>query len=300
MEINVNRVVPQKDFYIKGMSYIGAPKSNTAMFISKKVERLLSALEPVENCLVFAETGVIVPDGLDQKHAFHFSEKPQLAYAKFATQFFEERTAEEAKLKYELTSEGYYKSETAVIGANAYIEPGCLIGHGVTIGNNARILKGTVIRYANIGDNFIANEYAVIGAYGFTMAEDEDNNKTRIPTLGGVEIGNNVEIGAHDNISCGSAGNTIIEDNVKIDALVHIGHDVHLRKNVEITAGGIIGGFDDLGDHAYVGINAVLRNRITIGDNTIIGMGSTVTKSFEPNITVVGNPAKLFVKEKNK
>lgn len=297
MEFNVSRIVECRDFPIYGMSYMGAPKSNTAMFISKKVERLLSALEPVENCLIFAETGINVPENLSAKHAFHFSDKPQLAYAKFATQFFEERTAEEAKLKYTLTPEGYYKSETAVIGENAFIEPGCLIGHGVKIGNNARILKGAVIRHATIGDNFIVNEYAVIGAYGFTMAEDEEGNKTRIPTLGGVEIGNNVEIGAHDNISCGSAGNTVIEDYVKIDALVHIGHDVHLSKNVEITAGGIVGGFDDLGDHAYVGINAVLRNRINIGDNTIIGMGSTVTKSFGPDITIAGNPAKLFVKK---
>ena len=296
MEFNVSRIVKERDFPIYGMSYIGAPNSNTAMFISKKVERLLSALESVENCLVFAETGINVPDNIDTKHAFHFSDKPQLEYAKFATQFFEERNAEEAELSYSLTPGGYYVSETAKIGDNSFIEPGCLIGHGVTIGKNARILKGSVIRHAAIGDNFISNEYAVIGAFGFTMAEDDEGNKIRIPTLGGVEIGNNVEIGAHDNISCGSAGNTVIEDYVKIDALVHIGHDVHLGRNVEITAGGIIGGFDDLGEHSYIGINAVLRNRINIGDNTIVGMGSTVTKSFGPDITIAGNPAKLFEK----
>ena len=298
MEFNVSKIVKDRDFSIYGMSYIGEPKSNTAMFITKKVERLLHALESVENCLIFAESGIAVPDSLNERHAFHFSEKPQLAYAKFATNYCEERTKEEAKLKYVLTPEGYYRSETAIIDDNAYIEPGCMIGHGVRIGKNARILKGTVIRYATIGDNFISNEYAVIGAYGFTMAEDEESNKMRIPTLGGVEIGNNVEIGAHDNISCGSAGNTVIEDHVKIDALVHIAHDVHLGKNVEITAGGILGGFDNLGEHAYVGINAVLSNRIKIGANTIVGMGSTVTKSFGSDIIIAGNPAKLFEKKK--
>ena len=166
----------------------------------------------------------------------------------------------------------------------------------MTIGDNARILTGSVIRYATIGNNFVSNEYAVIGAFGFTMTEDDNGNKLRIPTLGGVTIGDNVEVGAHDNISCGSAGNTIIDDNVKIDALVHIGHDVHLRKNAEVTAGGIVGGFDDIGDHAYIGLNAVLRNRITIGDNTIVGMGSNVIKSFGPNVTIVGNPAAVLNK----
>ena len=296
MKLNANRFVPEKSFGIIGMSYVGKPKSNTAMFITKKVERLLETLNSVNECLVFAETGIDVSDDLLKKHAFHFSEKPQLAYARFAKVFAEERFNEEKKLSFHLTPGGYYVCEDVVIPQDAYIEPGCVLGPDVNIGANARIFAGTVIRHTSIGDDFLSNEYAVIGANGFTMAEDELGNKFRIPTLGRVIIGNNVEIGAHDNISCGSGGDTVIEDNVKIDALVHIGHDAHLCPNVEITAGGIIGGFDNLGNHAYVGINAVLRNRIEVGNNAIIGMGSTVTKSVEANTTVVGNPAKIFDK----
>lgn len=294
MQISVSRVVEDKNFDIIGMSYIGAPKSNTAMFITKKVAHLLRALEAVNECLVFAETGIIVPNDLYKKHAFVMSDKPNLSYARFANLFAEERFQVEKKLGISLTSEGWYKSESALIGDNAYIEPGCFIGPDVQIGKNSRILAGTIIRHSTIGDNFLANEYAVIGANGFTMSEDEEGNKFRIPTLGRVIIGNNVEVGAHDNISAGSGGDTIIEDNVKIDALVHLGHDVHLHKNVEITAGGIIGGFDDLGDHAYIGINAVLRNRISIGNRAIVGMGATVTKSVEDGTTVAGNPARVF------
>lgn len=295
MILNTNSIVPNKNYEIKGLSYIGSPKSNTAMFITKKVERLLYALENVSECLVFAENDICVSDNLTEKHAFYFSDKPQLEYARFANEFAEARFNEERKLKYQLSEDGYYYCNVS-IPEDAYIEPGCVIGPDVIIGKNARILAGTVIKHSVIGDNFLSNEYAVIGANGFTMAEDEKGNKFRIPTLGRVIIGNNVEIGAHDNISSGSGGDTIIEDNVKIDALVHLGHDVHLCKNVEITAGAIIGGFDVLGEHAYVGINAVTRNRITIGEKAIIGMGSTVTKSVEANTTVVGNPAKLFKK----
>lgn len=298
MRYQVSRIVSGKDFDITGMSYIGAPRSNTAMFITKKVEHLLSALEAVTECLIFAETGVTVSENLKDSHAFHFSKAPQLVYARFATQFAEERFKEERKLRFDLAQGGYYVSSDVVIPNDAYIEPGCVIGPDVQIGKNARILAGTIIRRATIGDDFIANEYAVIGANGFTMAEDEAGNKLRIPTLGRVIIGNDVEIGAHDNISCGSGGDTVIDDHTKIDALVYLGHDVHLHENVEITAGGIIGGFDELGDHAYVGINAVLRNRITVGDNAVIGMGSTVTKSVNANITVAGNPAKLFEKRR--
>lgn len=297
MEYNVSQIVNEKSFPVIGMSYIGAPRSNTAMFITKKVEQLLISLDSVNECLIFAETGVDVKEYLVRKHAFVFSDSPQLEYARFANQFAEKRFAEERKLGFKLMPGGYYVTGDIIIPDDAYIEPGCVIGPDVQIGKNAKILAGTVIKHTSIGNSFLANEYAIIGANGFTMAEDEGGNKLRIPTLGRVVIGNHVEIGAHDNISCGSGGDTVINDYVKIDALVHIGHDVILHKNVEITAGAIIGGFDILGEHSYVGINAVLRNRIKVGENAIIGMGATVTKSVDANITVAGNPAKLFVKK---
>lgn len=296
MKLNVSRVVPEKHFDIVGMSYIGAPRSNTAMFITKKVEHLLSALDGVTECLVFAEEGVTVSEKLMASHAFHFSTAPQLAYAKFATQFAEARFEEEKKLKFDLMPGGFNVSSDVIVPSDAYIEPGCVIGPDVQIGKNARILAGAVIRRATIGDDFIANEYAVVGANGFTMAEDNEGNKIRIPTLGRVVIGNQVEIGAHNNISCGSGGDTILEDNVKLDALIHIGHDVHLHKNVEVTAGVTLGGFVDAGEGAYIGVGSVLRNRINLGEHSFIGMGSNVTKSVEAGVVVAGNPAKPFNK----
>ena len=297
MNFRVDRIVEGKHFDIVGMSYIGAPRSNTAMFITKKVEYLLSALDDVSECLIFAETGIVVADELNAKHAFVLTAKPQLAYARFANQFEEERFAEEKRLKYSLTEGGYYVSSDVVLPDDAYIEPGCVIGPDVEIGKGAKILAGAIIRHSTIGDSFIANEHAVIGANGFTMAEDEDGNKIRIPTLGRVVIGNHVEIGVHNNISCGSGGDTVLEDNVKTDALVHIGHDVHLHKNVEVTAGVTLGGFVNAGEGTYLGVGSVLRNRISIGEYAFIGMGSNVTKSVEANTVVAGNPAKPFVKK---
>ena len=298
MKFDVGKIVPGKTFFITGTSYIGNPRSNTAMYITQKVERLLSALETVSECLIFAEDSIDVPAGIDRNNAVVLTENPQLAYARFANQFAAERAGLERALRFRRTEEGYFITEDCVVGENAYIEPGCVIGPDVQIGRNAVILAGSTIKRATIGDDFIANENAVIGANGFTMAEDERGDKLRIPTLGRVLIGDHVEIGAHDNVSCGSSGDTVIEDNVKIDALVHIGHDVHLHKDVTITAGGIIGGYCELNEHAYVGINAVLRNRITVGDGGFIGMGSTVTKSVEAGTTVAGNPARLFEKKK--
>lgn len=281
---------------INSVSYIGKPISHTAMYITKKVESLLSNLLSVENCLVFCEDTIQVWDDLLNKHKFVMTKNPQYDYAKYVNQIALEKDQKNAKRRYKLTENGYYVGENVKIGCNAIIEPLCFIDHDVIIGDNAIIRSGTKIRNAIIGDNFIVNENAIIGSYGFTMSRDENNNIVRIPTIGKVVIGNNVEIGMLSNISVGSAGNTTINNYVKIDSFVHIAHDVTLDENVEIPSGAIIGGFCTIEQNAFIGINATVRNRVTIGEHSVIGMGSVVTKSVPANTTVIGNPARPFIK----
>lgn len=293
MQYDVSRIDTDYHFNITGVSYIGNPRSNTVMYIGRKIAEQLKKLESVEQCLVFAEKGIEVPADLRKRHAIFLVENPQLEYAKLAIQLERMQAEEDKKYGYS-DSEGSYISETAVIGEGAYMEPGCFIGHHVIIGGNAVLLKGTVVKNAVIGDRFLANEYAVIGANGFTIAEDEESNKMRIPSLGRVIIGNDVEVGAHNNVSRGSGGDTVLDDYVKLDAFVHIGHDAHLMKNVEVTAGGIVGGYDTVGEKAFLGLNAALRNRIEIGDRALLGMGAVVTKSVAKDTVVAGNPAKMF------
>lgn len=286
------------NFDINSASYIGRPVNNTAMYITKKVEHLLSNLYNADQCLVFCENTIEIPSELCNKHYFVKTTNPQLDYSKYVNKLACEIEQRKKNRKYTLCEGGYYIGENVKIGSNAIIEPFCLIDHDVVIGDNARIFSGAKIKNAVIGDNFIANENAVIGTYGFTIAKDENGNNVRIPTLGKIIIGNNVEVGMLANISVGSGGNTIINDFVKIDAFVHIAHDVNIHKNAEIPAGVIVGGFDTIGENVFIGINSALRNRITIGENSIIGMGSVVTKNISANTTVAGNPAKPFNKIK--
>ena len=294
IKFNVSNINPDYNFDIYGVSYIGKPISNTIMYVSLKIADKICKLDDVENCLVFAETGIQVSDRILEKNAIIIVDNPQLEYAKAVTKIFKLQQKEDAQHKYIFHEGGYYISEKAVIGENAYIEPGCRIGHNVKIGNNAILLTGTIINHADIGNNFISNEYAVIGANGFTMTKDENSNMVRIPTLGKVIIGNNVEVGVHNNISRGSAGNTVIEDNVKLDAFVHIGHDVIIKKNAQIVAGVVTGGFDVIGNNAYIGLNATLKNRIEIGDNAKIGMSAAVIQSLDGDGTFAGNPARKY------
>ena len=85
---------------------------------------------------------------------------------------------------------------------------------------------------------------------------------------------------------------------MKLDVLIHIGQDAHIQKNAELTAGAIVGGVDQIGERAYCGLNAVIRNRVSVGADGFIGMGAVVTKSVEPGMTGVGNPARKFERAK--
>ncbi len=294
MEYNVHEINENYDFKIQGVSYIGSPMPNTAMYVTKKVAYLLENIRGLCGCLVFAEEGIEADPGLWKENCIVFSENPQLAYVRFAGSLAKKREAAERNRKYTYTEGGYFLGENVKIGENAYIEPTALIGHDVVIGNNACIGAGAVIKNAVIGNDFVCNAHAVIGSPGFTMCEDEKGNKLRIPSFGRVVIGNFVEVGAGDNISVGSCGDTVIDDYVKLDVLIHVGHDAHIQKNAELTAGAIVGGFDQIGERAYCGLNAAIRNRVSVGADSLIGMGAVVTKSVEPGITVVGNPARKF------
>lgn len=289
LEINEKSII--------GASYAGKPVSNTAMYVTSKVASLLDNLFCVSGCLVFVETGMKIPEKLQGLHEFRFCVQPQRDYAVFMERYAKKKMEADKRRKYKLTDKGYYIGDNVQIGENAFIEPQCVIGHDVIIGKNAEIHAGVIIKNAIIGDNFVAGENAVIGAYGFTMAEDENGDKFRIPTLGKVIIGNNVEIGQLNSISVGSGGNTIINDNVKLDGLVHVGHNDVLGKNTEIPAGVIISGFVNTGEHSYMGVNSAIRNRINLGDRCVIGMGAVVTKSVSDDMTVVGNPAREYIKK---
>lgn len=284
------------EWNISSASYIGNPINNTVMYITKKVEYLLSNLETCDECLIFCEDTILIPDHLVKKHTFIQTTNPQYEYSKFVSKLACEIEVKRRNMKYKLTKEGYYIGENVKVGKNAIIEPLSFLDHDVIIGDNAKIYAGAKIKNAVIGNNFIASENSIIGSFGYLLARDEDNNHVRTPSLGKVYIGNNVEVGMHSNISVGSAGNTIIHNNVKIDALCYVGHDAILKNNVEICAGVVIGGYVVLEQDSFIGMNSTIRNRITIGEKAKVGMGSVVTKSIDSNITVVGNPAKRLGK----
>jgi UDP-3-O-[3-hydroxymyristoyl] glucosamine N-acyltransferase len=172
------------------------------------------------------------------------------------------------------------------VGAGAYIDPSAEIGPGTTLHANVVIHAGT-----RIGARCVLHSGAVIGADGFGYEQDDEGKWFRIAHLGGVVIGNDVEIGANTCVDRGTFGDTRIDDNVKIDNLVHIAHNVVVRDNALIIAHAMVAGSVTVGKNVWIAPCASIRQKLSIGDDAVIGMGAVVVKDVAPGTTVMGVPA---------
>ena len=277
---------------ISGVSYIGKPKSNTMMYLTKKIESKLALLADVKDCLIFIEDTVIVPQEIRDDHIFIACTNPAASYTEIALLLSDKIEMEYRSKKYLTTDGGYTIGEDVQIGNGSIIEPLAFIDHCVKIGKNVLIKTGAKIRRNTIiGDDCVIGENSVIGEPAFNITELGEGWLVSIPSFGGIVIGDNVFIGANCSISKGGADDTILENNVKIDSNVRIGHDVHLHYGAEIIGCSAIGGYCEIGEHTVTSINSTLKNRLKIGNHCFIGMGSVVNRDIKDNMEISGNPA---------
>lgn len=148
------------------------------------------------------------------------------------------------------------------------------------------------------GQNCIICENAVLGNDGLGFEPDENGDLIFFPHFGNVILGDNVRVGSGSCIDRGNMQDTIIGDNVKIDNLVHIAHNVQIDKNTIVVAGVVICGSVKIGKNCFIGANSTIREHLNIGDNVLIGMGSVVTKNIPDGEIWAGNPAKFLRKNK--
>ena len=187
---------------------------------------------------------------------------------------------------------------TAKIGKNVYVGSGAVIGENCVVGNNTRIdANVTLYDGVRIGINCHLYSGATIGSDGFGYFLDENKKYKKIQHIGGVTIGNNVDIGTNSCIDRGVLDDTVIEDNVKIDNLVQIAHNVQIGSNTIIIAGAVISGSVILGKNCWISPGAVIKNGVNLKDEVQVGMNSVVYRSSpESNVCLVGDPAKKIKK----
>lgn len=172
------------------------------------------------------------------------------------------------------------------IGENVVIEPNVEVGEGTIIEHNVVIHSGT-----RIGCNCLIRANSSIGGGGYNYIKAGKNTIKQVD-LGGVWLGDNVEIGSNTCIVRGLIDDTIVKDNVKVDNLVHIAHDCFIDEDAYIIAKAELSGYVKIGKRTRVAPGACVKQRLTIGDDVIVGLGSVVLKNVSNGCTVFGNPAR--------
>jgi UDP-3-O-[3-hydroxymyristoyl] glucosamine N-acyltransferase len=185
--------------------------------------------------------------------------------------------------------------DNVTIGDNVIIYAGCYIGHHTKIGSQTLIYPHVSIRERiSIGSRVIIHSGAVIGSDGFGFVTVKGAHH-KIPQVGTVEIGDDVEIGANVTIDRARFDKTVIGGGTKIDNLVQIGHNVIIGENALIVAQAGIAGSAIIGNNVTIGGQAGIVGHITIGDNVIVTGKSGVAKSVAPDTMVSGYPARPFM-----
>ncbi len=182
---------------------------------------------------------------------------------------------------------------SATIGPHAWVAPGAVVGDNAVVGANCSVGRGAAIGadtclashvavYANcrVGDRCLVHAGAVIGSDGFGFAREADGAWVKIPQVGRVLVGDDVEIGAGTTIDRGALGDTVIGDGVKLDNQIQVGHNVRIGANTAMAGCVGIAGSAVIGARCTVGGGAIILGHIQITDDVDISAGTLVTKSI--------------------
>ena len=168
----------------------------------------------------------------------------------------------------------------AVVDPTARIGPLCVVERGARIGANTVLhSRVNVGERCVIGERCILHPGVVIGADGFGFAP-HDGEWAKIEQLGAVSIGNDVEIGANTCIDRGALADTVIEDGVKLDNLIQVGHNAHIGKHTVIAGCVGISGSSKIGAHCMIGGGVGIAGHLTIADNVIVAGFTLVSSSI--------------------
>lgn len=234
------------------------------------------------------------------------SANPYAAYARVAAELYPPPPAAPGIHATAVVADTAKVDDTASVGANAVVEsgaevgPNAVIGPGSFIGPDCVVSESvrlhanvTLVRAVRLGDRSILHSGAVIGADGFGNAMTE-SGWVKVPQVGGVRVGADVEIGANTTIDCGAVGDTVIEDGVRIDNLCMIAHNVHVGAHTAMAAMVGIAGSTRIGQRCMFAGRSGSVGHVKICDDVVISGAAVVSK----DVTEPGVYAGSFVAEK--
>ncbi|WP_051199427.1 hypothetical protein [Butyrivibrio fibrisolvens] len=274
---------------VEGFSSLGKYKPNTITWI-KNASNYISFLG--EGGEIESITCAVVEKGLETniQNAIVVDNSKDVFFS-ILREFWGEKRKEVSIGEGTVVTENVKIEDGVSIGCNCSIVGDVVIGEGTTIEHNV-VIQGKV----RIGKRCYIQSESVIGISGFGYSLDSvTNKKVMIQHFGGVMIGNDVFIGSHVNIARGTIDDTVIGNDVKIAPSTHIGHNSCIGEDTTIICS-VLYGSVKIGKESYV-TATIVGNQKEIGGNTVVGMGSVVTKSIESGVVAYGIPA--VVRRKN-
>jgi len=285
------RVVGDDSKLLSGVSSLEDASENDLVFIAeKKYVKLLAAS---------GAGAVLIQDqpGLNHQIDTVLVENPKLAFAIIAEMFVGRDVRQNGvsgsaviDSSVMLPEDIYIGNFVSVgkgskIGSKVSIGDGCHIGQNVSLGEGTFIHENVVIKDGTIlGKNCVLHPGVVIGADGFGLVKDGTGWR-KIPQLGNVVIGDNVDVGANTTIDRGALANTEIKSGVKLDNLIQIGHNVKIGENTVIAAHTAVAGSAVIGSGCEIGGCVGIMDHSIIGDDVKIGGGSVISgRIAEPGI----------------
>ncbi|MFH1944814.1 MAG: hypothetical protein ABIJ35_06355 [Acidobacteriota bacterium] len=290
---NFKKINPDYPSLFETIQPLQVAEKGSLIFINKPTEKTFDVLEKTVASVVLAEKqwGEENRKKLESfNKAFFLVRSPRLIITELLKHLYPEDDA--------VAPEGIHPS--AQIHPEADIHSTVAIGQFCIIGK-CRIGEGSVVGpfsvvkdNVTIGKNVTVREYCLLGGAGFGFERDDHAVPQRIPHIGSVVIEDNVEIFPYVNIDRGTLSETRIKKNTKIDHYCHIGHNTVIGENCIITAGTVFCGGCSIGDRTWTGVGSIVKQKVQVGNDVVLGLGAVVIKNVEDNQIVGGVPARLI------
>lgn len=269
------------DFLVNGACSVDSPENHKVSYIND-----LSRIEKLD--FGASETLFLVRNLPRVRGTCSFIEvpNPRFAYAKVSALLTDQiKRGGPHELSFVAASVEIAKN--TAVGPFSVIHEGAIIGENVVIENNVTI-NGCVV----IGNNTRIKSNSVIGTDGFGFEFSGAGVPTRIYHLGGVKIGDNVEIGCNSVVCRGTISDTVIANDVKIDDQVFIAHNVKIGERSMVVACTEISGSVTIGSDCWISPQTSIINQVSVGNGAFVGIGAVIIRNVESGSVVVGNPAK--------
>ena len=271
------------NFYISEVRPLNKFQTGALSFAKNLTEESISEIPKIKDGLL------IISKDSEKPNCPHIVvENPRYIFGKIVNKFFyikwlPEDISKEARIH-----------ENAFIGKDVSIGRNVTIDQGVIVNERTKICEGTIIGpNVKIGKDCVIKSNTVIGQPGFGTEKGPDGKNFYLPHIGSVIIGNRVWIGALNSIASGTIDPTIIEDDVMTDDQVHIAHNAIIKSNTIIAASTEISGSTIVGKNSRIGPGNSVMNGISIGNETITGIGAAITKSHPDRVVLAGVPARI-------